>query len=405
MSRCSDRTTYHENGLVLSHHDARQPVPRHRPCRALRVAAGLLALSLTIVSCTDASAVPSSDVRESAATGATLRPASDSIAGTVATDTTASASTASASTDAGAASRTPNELGRIPIVEWHQVVDADGTYKVSRERFRAELEELHARGYVPINLSEYLDRKIDIPAGKSPVLFTFDDASPSQFSYIERGGALVVDPRSALGILEDFLRTHRDWQPKGLFCVLPAAEAGHAFFGDKGIDGQKTAWRFPKLQYLVKSGYELCNHTLWHARLDKYGEAVIQEQLARTVQAVDSAVPGYTLRGLALPYGLWPKNKALAYSGSWFDKKANKTIRYNHEAVFLVAGGPARSPYDPEFDAHKLPRVPLQGGTKLKPTLDEMDKNGAMARYVSDGNPKTVAKPVPVAAPAAPAKK
>ncbi|MEO7999319.1 MAG: hypothetical protein ABI852_17850, partial [Gemmatimonadaceae bacterium] len=44
----------------------------------------------------------------------------------------------------------PNELGRIPIVEWHQVVDADGTYKVSRERFLAELTELHDRGYVPI---------------------------------------------------------------------------------------------------------------------------------------------------------------------------------------------------------------------------------------------------------------
>ena len=58
---------------------------------------------------------------------------------------------------------------------------------------------------------------------------------------------------------------------------------------------------------------------------------------------------------------------------------------------------------DPQFDALKLPRVPLQGGTKLKPTLDEMDKPGAMARYVSDGNPKTVSKPALKTAPAAPA--
>ena len=40
-----------------------------------------------------------------------------------------------------------------------------------------------------------------------------------------------------------------------------------------------------------------------------------------------------------------------------------------------------------------LPRVPLQGGTKLSTTLDAMDKPGALARYVSDGNPKTVASP------------
>lgn len=298
---------------------------------------------------------------------------------------------AAATTSADGA-RTPNELGRIPILEWHQVVDADGTYKVSRERFRAELTLLHARGYVPINLSEYLDRKIDIPAGKSPVLFTFDDASPSQFSYIERNGALTVDPASAVGILEDFIRTHPDWPRKGLFCLLPAAQAGHAFFGDKGIDGQKTAWRFPKLQYLVKQGYELCNHTLWHAMMNKYSDAVVQEQLARTVMAIDSAMPNYPIRGMALPYGIWPKNKAVAYSGSWFDKRSKTEIRYKHDAVFLVAGGPARSPFDPQFDPLKLPRVPLQGGTKLQPTLDALDKPGPMARYVSDGNPKTVAK-------------
>lgn len=287
----------------------------------------------------------------------------------------------------------PNEMGRIPIVEWHQVVDADGTYKVSRERFLAELTELHARGYVPISLGDYLDRKIDIPAGKSPVLFTFDDASPSQFRYIEKGGKLEIDPRSAIGILNEFIKKHTDWKPRGVFCLLPAAQVGHAFFGEKGIDGQKSEWRFQKVQYLQQQGYDLCNHTLWHAQLNKYSDVVVQEQLARGVMAIDSAVPGYKVRGLALPYGIWPKNRSLAYSGSWFDRKSKRDIKYNHEAVFEVAGGPARSPYDAEFNARKLPRVPLQGGTKLKPTLDAMDKPGPMARYVSDGNPATIARP------------
>lgn len=289
--------------------------------------------------------------------------------------------------------RTPNELGRIPIVEWHQIVDADGTYKVSRDRFRAELNELYTRGYVPISLAEYLDKRIDLPVGKSPVLFTFDDASPSQFSYLERNGTLEIDPRSGVGILMDFIKTHPDWKPRGLFCALPAAAVGHAFFGEKGIDGQKSAWRFPKLKYLVDQGFELCNHTLWHAMLNKYPDAVVQEQLARGALAIDSAVPGYKVRGMALPYGLWPKNRALAFSGSWYDKKGKRDVKYNNEAVFEVAGGPARSPFDPQFNPHSLPRVPLQGGTKLTPTLDAMDKPGPMARYVSDGDLKTVAKP------------
>lgn len=288
--------------------------------------------------------------------------------------------------------RVPNELGRIPITEWHQVVDADGSYKVSRERFLAELTELHDRGYVPISLGDYLDRKIDIPAGKSPVLFTFDDASPSQFRYIERNGKLEIDSQSAIGILMDFIKKHPDWKPRGVFCMLPAAAVGHAFFGEKGIDGQKSAWRFLKVQYLAQQGFDLCNHTLWHAMLNKYSDAVVQEQLARGAVAIDSAMPGYRIRGFALPYGLWPKNHALAYSGSWYDKKGKRELKYKNDAVFEVAGGPARSPYDPQFNPLTLPRVPLQGGTKLKPTLDELDKPGPMSRYVSDGNPNTIAR-------------
>lgn len=298
-----------------------------------------------------------------------------------------------ATTPAPSGPRTPNEMGRFPIVEWHQVVDADGTYKVSRERFKAELEELHRRDYVPVNLSEILDKTLSIPAGKTPVLFTFDDASPSQFRYIERNGQLVVDPTSAVGILLDFIRTHPDWKPKGLFCLLPAAAAGHAFFGEKGIDGQKSAWRFQKLQFLVQQGFELCNHTLWHAQLNKYSDAVVQEQFARGAMAIDSAVPGYKVRGMALPYGIWPKNRALTLAGSWYDPKAKRTVSYKHEAVFQVAGGPARSPFDSAFNPASLPRVPLQGGTKLTPTLDMLDKPGPGTRFVSDGNPKTIAKP------------
>jgi peptidoglycan/xylan/chitin deacetylase (PgdA/CDA1 family) len=175
--------------------------------------------------------------------------------------------------------------------------------------------------------------------------------------------------------------------------MLPAAKAGHAFFGDKGIDGQQTEWRFKKVRFLAQQGFELCNHTLWHAKLNKYSDAVVQEQLARGAMAIDSAVPGYRVRGFALPYGLWPKHRALAIQGAWYDKGSTRVVRYQHDAVLEVSGGPARSPFDPAFDPTSLTRVPLQGGTTLTATLDQMDKPGAWARYVSDGNPKTVAKP------------
>lgn len=361
-----------------------------RTARAFRTTTSLLTpLVLAWVAAATLVPIPAAAlpfVRSEVTESATQPPAARKTGGA------AGATTAPAPAPSGP--RVPNEMGRFPIVEWHQVVDKDGTYKVSRERFKAELTELHRRGYVPVNLSEILDKTFDVPAGKTPVLFTFDDASPSQFRYLERNGQLVVDPSSAVGILLDFIKTHPDWKPKGLFCMLPAAEAGHAFFGDKGIDGQKTEWRLKKVQFLHTQGFELCNHTLWHAKLSKYSDAVVQEQLARGAMAIDSAVPGYKVRGLALPYGLWPKNRALTLKGSWYDKKAKKTVSYAHEAVFEVAGGPARSPYDPQFNPKALPRVPLQGGTKLTKTLDAMDKPGSKwARFVSDGNAKVIAKP------------
>jgi hypothetical protein len=289
----------------------------------------------------------------------------------------------------------PNEYGRIPIVEYHLVVDEDGSYAVSRERFRAELDTLYARGYRPIGLGELLDQRIDLPAGTSPVLFVFDDASPSQFRYLEQAGQLVVDPSSALGIWLDFAKDKPEWRHRGAFCLLSGAEAGRSFFGNKGIEGQASSWRFRKLAHLDSLGFELCNHTLWHARLDKYDDAFVQEQIARGALAIDSAIPGYTVRGFALPLGMWPKNRPLAWGGAWTDPKSGRTVRYDYDAVFEVAGGPARSPHDPQFNPRSLPRIPLGRGMPLYPTLRALEKEGASGRYVSDGNPSTVAGPLP----------
>ena len=76
------------------------------------------------------------------------------------------------------------------VVEYHLLGDRNTTYTRERSSFRQDLELLHKRGYRPVNMSQVLDRKIDLPRGLSPVVFTFDDASPEQFSYIEKDGKL-----------------------------------------------------------------------------------------------------------------------------------------------------------------------------------------------------------------------
>ena len=280
-------------------------------------------------------------------------------------------------------------MGRIPILEYHLIGAKEGRWEREHTRFRRDLELLYERGYRPITVAELVAKRIDLPRGLSPVVFTFDDASPSQFRYIERNGELIVDSTSAVGIWLDFQKRHPDWESKATFCVLSGAEAGRAFFGDRDIEGQKTAWRHAKLKFLAEQGFEICNHTLWHAQLSKYDDAVVQEQIARLALAVDSAVPGYRVRTFALPLGMWPKNQALAAKGTWTDVRAERTIAYDHSAVLLVAGIPVPSPFDPAFDPLKLDRVQIVGNS-LERTLDWLEKPGR--RYVSDGDAQRVSR-------------
>ena len=289
--------------------------------------------------------------------------------------------------------RAPNEQGRVMILEYHLVGDSEARWERQRARFRRDLELLYERGYRPISVAELVDKKIDLPAGLSPVVFTFDDASPSQFRYIEKNGQLEIDPGSALGIWLDFAKQHPDWRNKAVFCMLSGAEAGRSFFGNthrgQDIEGQKTEWRHRKVKFLADQGFELCNHTLWHAQLSKYDDAFVQEQIARLQMAVDSAVPGYRIRTLALPLGLWPKNRELAWKGSWKDPKSGRTITYNHDAVLEVAGGPTRGPHDPQFDPHSLDRLQVTGDDLLK-AMDYLEKTSTA--YISDGNPAVVTR-------------
>jgi hypothetical protein len=144
--------------------------------------------------------------------------------------------------------------------------------------------------------------------------------------------------------------------------------------------GQKKEWRFQKVKWLADQGFELCGHTLWHAMLNKYSDAVVQEQIARNVMGIDSVIPGYKVRTFALPYGIWPKNRPLAWQGQWTDPKTGQTHAYKFDAVLEVSGGPARSPYDPQFDPHSITRIEAIGDD-IRHTLDRLDQTAT--RFVA----------------------
>ena len=335
----------------------------------------LVAVFVAACSKGDASSGASARTRDSAGGTVDTRVASES-----------GASTAPASSEglaATAGNAAANLQGRIPVLEYHVISgDKNSLYTRTAASYRADMEEAYKRGYRPITIAQMLDKDFrDVPAGMSPVVFVFDDASDSQFRYLENNGALTIDPTSAVGIWLDFAKTHPGWKNRGTFCMLNGGAAGHNFFGDgPKYGGQKKAWRFQKVKWLADQGFELCDHTLWHMQLSKYPDAAVQEQIARNAMGIDSAVPGYKIRTLALPYGLWPKNRPLAWQGSWTDPKTGQTHSYKFDAVLEVAGGPALSPYDPKFNPKSINRIEAIGDD-IRRQLARLDST--KARFVA----------------------
>ena len=110
-----------------------------------------------------------------------------------------------------------NESGRIPILEYHDIKEGHKRLFRSPQAFRHDLERLYAENYRPISLRDYVDNRIDVPAGMSPVVLTFDDARESQFRYLPDGR---LDPDCAIAILQEFARAHPDFPVKATFFAL-----------------------------------------------------------------------------------------------------------------------------------------------------------------------------------------
>jgi peptidoglycan/xylan/chitin deacetylase (PgdA/CDA1 family) len=279
---------------------------------------------------------------------------------------------------AGADTRPPNELGRVMILEYHRIDYPEGRWTRTPENFRRDLETLYARGYRLLALNDLLDGRITVPAGTTPVVLTFDDSSPGQFRYLERDGALEIDPKSAVGILETFGRERPAFGRAATFFVLPGASRPNRLFDQPLLEGRK-------LQYLVSRGYEIGNHTLWHANLGKYDEATVRSQVSQAQQWIQRHVPDYKIRALALPHGVYPRDLGWVLHGTV------SGTTYRHEAILMVAGGAAPSPFGRAFDPLRLPRIQAVE-QDLGYWLGHFERN-PHDRFVSDGDPTAVTFP------------
>jgi peptidoglycan/xylan/chitin deacetylase (PgdA/CDA1 family) len=279
---------------------------------------------------------------------------------------------------AAAAKVKANELGQIPVLMYHRIVDKPGNQDDrTPTQFRTELERLAAEDYVPITAAEYVTGRIDIPAGKHPVVLTFDDSSPSQF---ELDGAGVPKPNTAVAILQDVAQRHPGFRPVGTFYVT------------RDMFGKATPEeRAQVLLWLTGKGFDIGNHTHDHLSLRGKPEKTVNAEVAKGHRLITSLINAVPVT-IALPYGNQPNTKEWALKGSSGD------VSYNYGGVFLAGYTPALSPFNKKFDPLGIPRIRSMDKTgdcaRFCSTawLDWLKAN-ADERYTSDGDAKTVAYP------------
>ena len=278
----------------------------------------------------------------------------------------------------------PNEAGLVPILEYHDIIKGTKTtgYQYPAAAFKRDIAWLYDHNYRPVSLSDYIQGKIDVPAGMSPVIITFDDALRGQFYYTPDG---KIDPDCAVGILDNFHTQHPDWPLKGTFFVLTNGDPKlpPPFYQAEYAQG--------KMDYLVAKGYEIGNHTIHHlAGIRHWPDARVEAELAGAVVNIHKFEPNYNVQVLALPYGVFPKNKKLVISGE------SNGVTYHNICALKAGADPAASPmgrdfYGKSFNPYYLPRI-IPGAEKEKYTihywLNLMEKEKAL-KFISDGDPYT----------------
>lgn len=302
------------------------------------------------------------------------------------------------------------------VLEYHRIGDNEGEWVRSRANFQKDLQTLYQKGYRPVTMRQMAEGNFDIPAGTTPVVFTIDDSSRGQFYFRPDGS---IDPNTMMGMWAAFQKQNPGWRNGAVWCILPAASHPSNFFGEKPDKevprAEREATIRKKMEYIVQNRHEACNHTLYHARLDRGTDAQVQEWIGRGEDSIKVYLPeNYDITTFALPLGMWPKNRALAWRGNWNGKP------YENKVVLEVSGGPNVSPYDKAWDPRSVDRFIVAPGA-LERQLERWEKDPTN-RFVSDGDPRTVsypqnladrldqsklggrtAKPVAAAAPAAPA--
>lgn len=268
----------------------------------------------------------------------------------------------------------PNEAGQIMILMYHNIGEEEEEWTRTPENFHRDLVNLYEKDYRAVSLEDYVNNNMDVAAGKTPVVITFDDGNENNFKIIEdENGEEIIDPDSAVGILENFKKEYPDFNTTASFFIFgsnPFRQPEHLEY---------------KLNYLIDNGYSIGNHTIDHRSMKGVeNKDIIQEGLGKQVKMINEVLPDYNVNTYALCYGQRPDEDLEVF----LEKGTYEGINYENIAILNVGWNPALSPVDIDFNPLSLPRI---RASEMK--VDnvgmynwiEYFENNPGKKYISDG--------------------
>lgn len=269
-----------------------------------------------------------------------------------------------------------NELGEVLVLLYHDIAAEGGEATRTPQDLAEDIEFLKSEGFYPTNLRDLASGNIDIPAGMSPVVLTFDDSTSGQYRILDDG---TLDPESAVGVLQAAKETG-GWASKATFyCLIDVTSKDHELFGQPDREQEK-------LRNLTDWGYEVGSHTVSNLNLRKADPLEVKKELAESQSTLEGLIGGdYRVTSLSVPAGEYPKDESLL-AGGIYDGKP-----YKYTSAVTLGDTVSPSPFSTLFNAMHIPRIAMTGNT-LRDAIANLKAHPEL-RYISDGDPTTVSAP------------
>lgn len=283
-----------------------------------------------------------------------------------------------------------NELGRIPVMMYHHIMNVENEYtggNIDKEgynrtsnAFKKDLEYYYEQGYEMISLIDYINGNINTSFGKSPIVLTFDDGNSNNIKVtgLDEKGNIIIDPKSAVGILEAFKKKY------------PKTKVTATFFLNKGLFNQKD-YNDKILNWLIDNGYDIGNHTLNHVDFAKITSNKVQEEVGGLYQLLDQYIKDKYVKIVALPYGSPYKQNHSNFK--YILNGTYKDIVYETLSTLRVGWEADYSPFNKEFDSTFIKRIRAYDNNGQEFDIEMALNNIKNTRYISDGDNKTIVIP------------